>query len=86
MKEVFHICDMCGKQEKASYYSIPQGWEQIEVKYRSYSVKELSVCDECAAKLGLPLDTTNKTSQEQKNIADRLLEIVEEIAYGVQSQ
>ena len=83
MRRYLHICDMCKKQEITDSY-FPEGWEHIEIKYRSHSSSTMSVCPECAQKVGLPVDTNATTSAERQTIEQRMLDIIQEIAYYAQ--
>ena len=75
---IIHICDRCAakhQQQKGEQASTPNDWAQIQAaRYGGCPYFEL--CPECIKKLGL----SKNYNERQPQIADQLLEILEEIA------
>ena len=84
MFETKMICDRCGREEKVkSTYTYPQKWVSLSIKYKDgkykcEQIKEYHLCEECANNLEV-VPTPNNTEVYEKDVADRLLEILEEI-------
>jgi len=74
---IINKCDRCGKLSEArkERFGCPKGWRVLKF---SYITKDL--CPECCKILKIEVDSPNI----EADIGDRLIEIIEEIAQGVQ--
>ena len=83
-----HICDKCGLEEETNTQELPNEWNSIQytIDYnygiRNYVVK--SLCHKCSKELGIVRDNRQLEETHYKSIGDRLIEILTEIAQGVQ--
>ena len=74
---IIHQCDRCGKtveQKKGEQNRTPTGWAVIQ-PHRYGGAPYYELCPDCCKKLNIPEGST----EQQKTIGDRLLEILEEI-------
>ena len=77
------ICSRCeceSKPVKDSYS--PDGWEKIVFKCQYGAYVTYPLCPKCKVYLKLPEKEWHK--DHDRSVADRLIEILEEIAIGVQ--
>jgi hypothetical protein len=85
MRKTIHICDRCKKEEIIDTYGEPKGWKTITVQFDNKTyVSYYSVCPECLEKLGIKEKINTETKEERVTLADRLLDIVQEIVYNQQ--
>lgn len=78
MRTYLHICDICKKEVIDKNYK-PNDWKAIELKYGQYNSRDFDICPECLPKLGIPVDEKGTNSVGNKDVSDRLFEIIEEI-------
>jgi len=78
---IIHKCDKCGKQveQKAGQITgLPNDWQLIRFDIGHYQTcyVHYELCTECADILKIPREPADK----RKNLGDRLIEVITEIA------
>lgn len=88
MIKYIHICDKCGLEEESNKVSLPSEWNSIEYTTSySYEIRnyiEKTLCPKCSKELGIIQDNRQLKETHYKSIGDRLVDILTEIAQGVQ--
>jgi len=85
MRKTIHICDRCKKEETIDDYGEPKGWKTITVQFDNKAyISYYLLCPECLEKLGIKEKISAETREERVSLADRLLDIVQEIVYNQQ--
>ncbi len=79
MRKYVFVCDRCKEEVVNDVDSKPKDWERVEIRmlYNRYDYSEIMLCDKCLLKLGF--EPKEKISINDKSIAERLLDIFEEI-------
>ena len=88
MKKSIVICDMCSEEQTFdSQLYLPNKWVAIRLKtfsgYNSTKDYDKYLCPRCAKELGVNQDDF-EDKQKAKTTSERLVEILQEIAMGVQ--
>ena len=84
MTKTINICDRC-KKEEITNYGYPTGWKTIELKFDSrYVASYYLLCKNCLEKIGIVETKKEETIEKEKPLAERLLDIIEEIVYKQQ--
>ena len=81
MRRMECTCDKCGKIEFTEYNkATPDGWRSLYYRTDSYGYGNFDkqLCPECCNVLGIK--TTSDNVVEEKSLAERLVDILTEIA------
>lgn len=85
MIKAIYICDKCKNETSLTFksafsFTYPAGWHFVTTKIMGTKVEaEYFLCPNCCNKLGLNEPNNQNTQNENKSIADRLIECIEEI-------
>lgn len=85
MTKTIYICDRC-KKEEITKFGNPDGWKTIDIKLSNinYAASYYLLCKDCSEKIGLIDSKKEDKTSKEKPLAERLLDIIEEIVYSRQ--
>jgi hypothetical protein len=81
MRKTLCVCDLC-KAETYDTKEVRDHWADVTVKLRNveFAEKDLLLCPACLKKHGLLDENSSPKPPYQPNVAERLIEIIGEIA------
>ena len=77
MTKFIYACDKCKKEVITERHNAPDGWKTVKLEAGPYNYAEFEICPDCQPLLGI-YDNKGE-AYKASTIADRLLEIVEEM-------
>ena len=80
-KRVIFTCDKCGVEESSvGTTTLPKDWQEVSLVISTYDKRAYALCFNCRVKLGLVTQWTEESvTIVNKNIAEKLLEVIEEV-------
>jgi len=90
MTKYIYTCDKCGKESIQDRQRTPETWAYVNINVDGYNSScdntgrfhsRLELCPDCMAKLGIPPKETKLDKPQQVSTADRLYDIIADIAY-----